>query len=333
MEHPLVSVIIPVYNVEKYLARCLDSVVGQTYQNLEIILVNDGSTDRSGEICGQYAERDARIRLFTQENQGLSAARNTGLDHMNGEYVTFVDSDDYISLFFVEILLKALLELKVPIAMCRFDYIDEEKGGQGIPCPASKANFRILSRDNVYDEIDRRVYNVVIAAWGKIYSKSIFDGLRFDVGRLCEDSFIVHKVYDRIDIVCSTDTVLYHYVQRSNSITSSRQNYWKLSVDLIDAVFLLLDYFLDYGKKKYIRKAERHIMNTVTGICDKAMVDDKKRKEMLTAAKERIEQVTGRKLFHPQYFLFSLSPALYWNVRKGYLWGKTMVAKVQRKSK
>lgn len=98
---PLVSVIIPVYNVEKYLARCLDSVVAQTYQNLEIILVNDGSTDASGEICRQYGQSDSRIRLFTQENQGLSAARNTGLDHMNGEYIVFVDSDDYISVHFV----------------------------------------------------------------------------------------------------------------------------------------------------------------------------------------------------------------------------------------
>lgn len=328
---PLVSVIVPVYNVEKYLARCLDSIVNQTYQNIEIILVNDGSTDASGEICQQYAKNDSRICLFTQENQGLSAARNTGLDHMNGEYVTFVDSDDYISLSFVEILLKALLELKALIAICRFDIIDEEKAGRGTLCSGAKANFRILSRDNIYNEIDRRTRVVTPAVWGKIYLKSIFDGLRFDVGRLHEDAFIFHKIYDRIDTVCYTDTILYYYVQTSNSITRQEQNYWKRSADLLDAGFKRLEYFQDYGKKKYIRKAERHIMNTITGICDKAMVDDKKRRDMLSAVKDRIEQVTGRKKFFLQYFLFCLSPSLYWNVRKAYLWGKSVLAKMRRR--
>lgn len=330
MEHPLVSVIVPVYNVEKYLARCLDSVVGQTYRNLEIILVNDGSTDRSGEICSQYAQRDTRIRLFTQENQGLSAARNTGLDHMTGEYIVFVDSDDYISLSLVEILLRALLERKVPMAICRFDMIDEEEKGQGTLYSGPKANFRILSRDNLYDEIDKRVRAVTPAVWGKLYSKSIFDGLRFDMGRFHEDILIFHKIYGKVNTVCYTDAMLYHYVQTSSSITRQGQNYWKRSADLLDAGFVLLDYFLDYGKEKYVRKAKRFIMNSITGICDKAMVDDKKRKDMFTEVKGKIERISGKKFFSPQYSLFCLSPDLYWNVRKAYLWGKSVLAKVGR---
>lgn len=119
---PLISVIIPVYNVEQYLRRCLDSVVAQTYQNLEIICVDDGSVDHSGKICDQYAARDARIKVIHQENQGLSAARNRGLDAAEGEYIAFVDSDDYILEDMYKKMLDKLLDYNVDLCVCQWQY-------------------------------------------------------------------------------------------------------------------------------------------------------------------------------------------------------------------
>ena len=119
---PLISVIIPVYNVEKYLRRCLDSVVAQTYRNLEIICVDDGSVDESGKICDQYAVRDARIKVIHQENQGLSAARNRGLDAAEGAYIAFVDSDDYILEDMYKKMLDKLLDYNVDLCVCQWQY-------------------------------------------------------------------------------------------------------------------------------------------------------------------------------------------------------------------
>lgn len=123
---PLISVIIPVYNAEKYLRRCLDSVVAQTYRNLEIICVDDGSVDESGKICDQYAVRDARIKVIHQENQGLSAARNKGLDAAEGEYIAFVDSDDYILEDMFERLYIALTRFNTMYVICGFNAVDPD---------------------------------------------------------------------------------------------------------------------------------------------------------------------------------------------------------------
>lgn len=119
---PLITVIVPVYNVEKYLRRCLDSIIGQTYQNLEILCIDDGSIDNSGEICEQYAARDARIKVIHQENQGLSTARNRGLDAAEGEYIAFVDSDDYILEDMYKKMLAKLLDYNVDLCVCQWQY-------------------------------------------------------------------------------------------------------------------------------------------------------------------------------------------------------------------
>lgn len=121
-DSPLISVIIPVYNVEKYLHRCLDSVIEQTYKNLEVILIDDGSTDHSGEICDDYAAKDVRIHVIHQENQGVSAARNKGLDTAKGEYIAFVDSDDYILPEMYAKMLECIIENNVDFCVCQWQY-------------------------------------------------------------------------------------------------------------------------------------------------------------------------------------------------------------------
>ena len=120
MNKPLISVVVPVYNVEQYLKKCLDSIIKQKYNNLEIIIVNDGSTDNSQKICQEYVKKDKRIKLITQKNQGLSAARNTGIDNAHGKYISFVDSDDYLDLEFINELYNTIIENKSDISACDF---------------------------------------------------------------------------------------------------------------------------------------------------------------------------------------------------------------------
>lgn len=160
---PLVSVIVPVCN-EKYLARYLDSIVNQPYQNIEIILVNDGSTDTSGEICRRYMQHDPRIRLFAQENRGLSAAHNTGLDHMNGEYIVFVDSDDYISVHFVEIMLNKLLKYDVKIAICDRLVVDDTDDSADIDHVSLQdvGSCSKVGKDDIFEQTYRSEKYVVI---------------------------------------------------------------------------------------------------------------------------------------------------------------------------
>lgn len=307
---PLVTIIVPVYNVEKYLVRCLDSIVNQTYRNLEIIIVNDGSTDGSGEICRQYAEHDMRIRLFAQENQGLSAARNVGLDHMTGEYIVFVDSDDYISLSFVEVLLAQLMKYHVQMAICGRSAVHEEEDRRGQVYNGRKIECRLLSRDEIYAIMDKPKGWPFVAVWGRIYTRQLFETLRFDFGKINEDEFIYHRIYDQIEMLCYTETPLYYHVHTSNSITR-KAGIRRIHPDVIEAFFIRLEYFQKYGNKKFIGIMRRKIMQAVLALCEQSGVGDKETKRELKRAAEEIEQITGGVFFSPQYQLYYSSPAVY----------------------
>lgn len=325
---PLVSVIIPVYNVEKYLARCLDSVIKQTYENLEIILVNDGSTDGSEEICRQYAALDGRIRLFTQSNQGLSAARNAGLDHMTGEYIVFVDSDDYISLSLVEILLGLSLEYRVQIAACGRNIICEEALGEGEVYSGRKIGCRLFSRDDIYAMMGKPKGDLFIVVCGKLYTSRLFKTLRFEVGKINEDEFIYHKILNQADKVCYTEAPLYYYVLSSNSIT--RQDgighfHW----DAMEAYFSRLEYFRKYGNKKYIKTMGKLIIGLAVRLCEQEKMGTEETKEVLDKIKRKIEQVAGSDFVLPRYYLYCMSPAVYRFVRAARLKMRLVLAKMQ----
>lgn len=328
-DQPLVTVIVPVYNVEKYLMRCLDSVVNQTYRNLEIILVNDGSTDGSGEICRQYERRDSRIRLFAQENGGLSAARNTGLDHMRGEYIVFVDSDDYISLSFVEILLGQVMKYHVQMAVCGRTIIREEDAGQGEVYSGRKTECSLLSRDDVYDVMDKPKGDPFIVVWGRLYASGLFKTLRFDVGKIHEDEFIFHKIFDQVNTVCYIGAPLYHHVRSHNSITRKR-GVRHLHADAMDAFLSRLEYFQSYGKKKYIKMTERQIIGMAIKLCEQFEMGDEQTKEALAKVKRRIEQVTGSAVFSLRYTLYHISPVSYRFARAVNQRIKSAAAKARR---
>lgn len=308
---PLVSVIIPIYNVEKYLKRCLDSVVGQTYHNLEIILVNDGSTDGSREICQRYAQNDSRIRLFTQENQGLSAARNTGLDHMNGEYIVFVDSDDYISTYFVEIMLNKLLEYDVKIAMCAYLEVNDADNDANIDCFSLEdiGSCIKIRRDDMFDKPKR------ITVWGGIYYKGIFESLRFEPGRIHEDLFIFHKIYMQVEDICWIDHTLYAYRQSTNSITRIN-GIGQFHPDIIDAQMEQLSFFQKYGNAKIIRTAKKEIFRTLPELINSMEVPELI--GLIARTEQEMYRITGRKTFSLRLMLFKVSPEFYVRISKNY---------------
>ena len=221
MSTPLISVIIPVYNVEKYLRRCLDSVIAQTYQKLEIICVDDGSIDDSGKICDQYAVRDARIKVIHQENQGLSAARNKGLDAAEGEYIAFVDSDDYILEDMYKKMLDKLLNYNVDLCVCQWQY--ELSDGRQV---VKRKNIAptIYGRKTSL-EFARFLYmgnyenGVVVAAWNKLYRRALLDKIRFE-GRIHEDEAVSGRIMAKNISVYVMEEQFYVYAQNGDSLTN-----------------------------------------------------------------------------------------------------------------
>ena len=210
-----ISVIIPVYKVEAYLDDCLRSVTGQSYPHLEILLVDDGSPDKCGELCDAWANQDPRIQVIHKENGGLSDARNAGLDRATGEYIAFVDSDDWIDPQFCEHLLAALQKEGADLCACSIlSCMEDRREAWGCAqyqvCNAEQT-LAMLYHDAAYP----------VSALNKLYRRALWDGLRFPVGKLCEDAFICYQVVHRAQKIVQLPEALYCYRIRPNSIMTS----------------------------------------------------------------------------------------------------------------
>lgn len=214
----LVSVVVPVYNVEKFLPQCVDSLLAQTHPNLEIILVDDGSTDGSGNVCNSYAACNGNIRVIHQKNAGLSAARNTGIAAAKGAYIGFVDSDDFVAPQMYRSLLEAAMTHQMSVAVCG-RYITDEEG-------AVTQEAFALSETKTYSPADAMEQILVggpvdVAAWDKLYRKELFDGIQFPVGEINEDAAIVFHLMARTQGLVHIGVPMYYYRQRGGSITKS----------------------------------------------------------------------------------------------------------------
>lgn len=220
-EHtPLVSVIIPIYRVERYLRQCIDSVVGQTHSLLEILLIDDGSPDGSAAICEEYARRDLRVRVIRQENQGLSAARNTGLDAASGDFIAFVDSDDWIEPDMLEALLGGLLEHGADIAGCA--PIPEVEAGIAVHFPSlrSDASALLLNREEALEELlrDQRLRDF---SWSYLYRAGLFCGIRFPHDKRFEDVHTTYQLFMKASAIVALPIAKYHYRIRKGSFTQA----------------------------------------------------------------------------------------------------------------
>ncbi len=218
--NPLISVIVPIYKVEEFLPTCLDSILAQTYKNLEIILVDDGSPDNCGMICDEYAKKDSRIIVIHKENGGLSDARNAGLDICTGDYISFVDSDDYVDKSFIESLYCNLSESKADLAVCFFRYV---RPGEVL---RRKTTHRHGVTNFTGNDLLNKLYDpswipANVVSWNKLYKRFIWDNLRFPVGKLNEDEYVIVDIYNRAKVVAVSNAKLYFYRLRDNSIMSN----------------------------------------------------------------------------------------------------------------
>lgn len=250
----LVSIIIPVFNVAELLGRCVDSVFAQTYQNLEIILINDGSTDSSGELCDIYAQRDPRVRVIHQTNQGLSAARNTGLAIASGEFVSFIDSDDVVAPTLIEHLLDLCLVYHTDLSICSFVEFSSVMPLADTALPSNADDIRLAS---TLDTLNGMLLDqgFTVSAWGKLYARSIFQGVRFPVGRLYEDVGTTYRLVLQCDKIAISNAPLYFYYQNPASIT--QQPFSMKKLDLISLTDQMCDDLESWAKTKPIATQQK----------------------------------------------------------------------------
>ena len=213
---PLISIIIPVYNVEKYLDYCLQSVLTQDYTNLEIILIDDGSTDSSGQMCDEYAKTDSRVMVIHQNNGGLSHARNVGMKVMRGEYFSFIDSDDYVRTDYISTLFRYILEDQTDLAVSLVKKVLDNKDIQ--PIAEENINHFIYNQEDIKLQMISR--KVPMYAPGKLYKRELSNYMMFPVGRHFEDVPVSWKVINNVNNVSFIDSKLYYYRQRLDSIVN-----------------------------------------------------------------------------------------------------------------
>ena len=221
METLLVSIIVPVFNVKPFLTEALDSILYQTYKNLEIIIIDDGSNDGSGEICDDYEKKDKRIRIVHQVNKGLSAARNAGLSLMTGDLVAFLDSDDAYRRDYIEIMVNSLIRDNADMVICKYYF--QHKGGSLTTTVSDKLSPTI--KQGVYNRIAalRALSNEAVDhhVWNKLSAASIWEGIRFPVGHVYEDINTTYKLLNRCDVISVVDAPLYFQRKRAHSITNT----------------------------------------------------------------------------------------------------------------
>ena len=217
VDTPLISVIVPVYKVERYLENCVQSIIRQTYCQLEIILVDDGSPDRCGIIIDELAKMDSRIKVIHKTNGGLSSARNAGIEIAQGEYIGFVDSDDTIEPFMYEKLLELIQKEHTKLAVCAVNYVYED--GKILRKKQLGKNKTFDFYQAIIEMNTHRYFDM--GAWSKLYHRSLFENIRFPVGKLSEDYYIMYKIFDKAQRISYLDVPCYNYLQRKNSITRS----------------------------------------------------------------------------------------------------------------
>ena len=243
----LVSIIVPIYKVEPYLRRCLDSIVNQTYTNLEIILVDDGSPDRCPQICDEYATKDNRITVIHKKNGGLSDARNTGLDFCKGEYVSFVDSDDWVANSFIESLIREINNHNADIGVANF--IRTTSPSSAKINPNYSRNIEELDSLQSVKKLWTNNYVTFVTAWGKIYKTSLFSSIRFPKGKIHEDEYTTYKLLYRASKTVFLNTPLYFYFQRDDSIMA---NVSSDSLRILDAMVDRYHFFKKNNEKEIV---------------------------------------------------------------------------------
>ena len=319
MENQLISIIVPIYNVEKYLKKCIESIINQTYKNIEIILVDDGSPDNCGKICEEYSQKDKRIIVIHKENGGLSDARNKGIDIAKGDYLTFIDSDDFVNIDYIEKLYSSIKLNNTELAQCGISKVNENNE------IIEKLNYDenyIKTSHEILNELYGKhlIENVVV--WNKMYAKELFKNIRFPVGKIHEDEFTTYKlIYYSKNVAIVSDS-LYNYRQNNASIMGRKFNIKRLN--LLEALEQRIQFFWDKNEKDlyeksvkvyleqlrmYYIKTKKYIRNS------KEIQQDIKRKYKIEYKKfMKVKEKTFKEMLKAKIFYFC--PDLYYIIKK-----------------
>ncbi len=305
-KQPLISVIVPVYNVAPYLPRCLDSITGQTYQNLEIILVDDGSTDTCPRICDEYAAKDKRIKVIHQQNKGLPGARNSGMEQMHGEFFTFVDADDWIDKTCYEQLMHCQQQTQADLVSCLY-YLAYDTHNKTISPIVEKSPQGFLSPVQLLCSL---LHQKDFSVWNKIYRRSWVAGTRFDFRySMSEDWFFISQLAKKGGRFAQVNKPLYFYYQRQTSMRrTSTSPQWYL------AMRLWADLYNEFKQDPFVpvRTALLDYLLTFTGSFAMLALLEKQSKDKHVAQahqilKEHVPQILRDKLMRPAGKLFALS--------------------------
>jgi glycosyltransferase involved in cell wall biosynthesis len=249
MQKEKISVIVPIYNVENYLNRCIDSIVNQTYENLEIILVDDGSPDDCGDICEQYSDSDKRIHVIHKRNGGLSSARNIGIEYASSDYIVFVDSDDWLDLNMIELLYNIHKKTNAEIVECSYRNIYSNGIKEETLCSG-----KVIEADNIFaleGMLDWKYFKPV--AWNKLYKRGVIDNIRYPDGKIHEDEFTTYKYFYNAKKLAYVDISKYNYDRsRIDSITG--EGFSEKNLDACIAWRERVDFFKDHNITQLERK-------------------------------------------------------------------------------
>lgn len=285
-----VSVIIPVYNVNLYLSECIESIINQSMSDIEIIIVNDGSTDGSEDICRYYELTDKRIKVINKKNGGLSSARNAGIDIATGEYIIFIDSDDIINQNMIEVLYHYCKKYNCDIAQCLYkrfinrkeiinDIYDEFKESADI-----KVINNVEALENLYNE---RYINSIVA-WNKLYKLELWNGVRYPEGKLHEDEYTIYKILFKSKNVAIIDEELYFYRNNPNSIINDKYNIKRL--DSIDAFEERYNFFINNNMDSLSKKTMNKYVLNILSIYYRVNYEVDNNKEILSYLKSKLKK-------------------------------------------
>ena len=324
MKNELISIIVPIYNVEQYLEECINSIINQTYKNLEIILVDDGSTDNSSKKCDEWKKKDKRIKVIHKQNGGLSDARNVGIINSSGSYLTFIDSDDTVNIHMIEVQYKNLIEYNADISIC--DYVIYTDGKRTINYREEVSNNKIVTSEgiDIFNNLFNEKMPITTLSHNKLFKKEIFEKVRFPKGRVHEDVFTIHHILGEAKKIVYSEAKTYYYrCCRKGSITST------FSVKELDGLEGLKDrmnYFNDnYKNTKYANLSiESYYDKLIRLYCNFTYHNQKKdynntirslKKEYNGNYKKVIKATKKiRKKF--KYFIFRCFPNLFYKITK-----------------
>ena len=289
----MISVIVPVYNVEKYLDRCIESLLGQTYKNIEIILIDDGSTDDSGRICDQWKEKDSRIRVFHQKNKGIAAVRNAGLGLAQGDYIAWVDSDDYVDSTFLEKMHMKLQEKGIDMVMCSF-YTDTD--GEIVHTGKRLFHNEVIDKQSFLERL--YTYGLYSVVWNKLVKKDKYEEVQFPCGRLFEDSSVMCQVLSKCNNVAIIGTPLYYYKRHKDAITVQKLDETKC-LKYVNDYYMWLKHDIalhrEANNEKLVALASRHLCDKIIHYC--AEIHKSKQGQWKKIYKEYVKEVFSYKEF------------------------------------